>query len=65
MSEGCSGIIDLVANVVSQTPQPGVPPLFTVTGFLVDFPGNNYQQADTMAVFSVSHLPAQRKLSTL
>ncbi|MFM7155200.1 MAG: hypothetical protein ACKOZV_13865, partial [Bacteroidota bacterium] len=51
MSEGCSGIIDLVANVVSQTPQPGVPPLFTVTGFLVDFPGNNYQLADTMAVF--------------
>ncbi|MFN5238697.1 MAG: HYR domain-containing protein [Bacteroidota bacterium] len=51
VSEGCSGIIDLVANVVAQNPQQGVPPLFTVTGFLVDFPGNNHQLADTMAVF--------------
>ena len=51
VSEGCSGIIDLEAKVTGNNPNNGNLITFTVPGHLADFPGNNFWNPDTLAVF--------------
>jgi hypothetical protein len=52
VSEGCSGIIDLEAKVTGVHPTNGNVITFTVGGSLSDFPGNNWWNPDTLAVFN-------------
>ncbi len=51
VSEGCSQILNLEAKVTGTNPNNGNIITFTVPGHLEDFPGNNYWNADTLAVF--------------
>jgi hypothetical protein len=51
VSEGCSHILDLEAKLTGVNPNNGNVITFTVGGSLADFPGNNYWNPDTMAVF--------------
>ncbi|HLP95250.1 MAG TPA: HYR domain-containing protein, partial [Saprospiraceae bacterium] len=51
VSEGCSHILDLEAKLTGVNPNNGNIITFTVGGSLADFPGNNYWNPDTMAVF--------------
>ncbi len=51
ISEGCSQIVDLVAKVTGTNPANGNIITFTVNGHLGDFPGNNYWNPDTLAIF--------------
>ncbi|MDO8367673.1 MAG: T9SS type A sorting domain-containing protein [Saprospiraceae bacterium] len=52
VSEGCSNIIELEAKVTGVDPNNGNIITFTVGGYLSDFPGNNWWNPDTLAVFS-------------
>ena len=52
ISEGCSGIISLEAEVTGYDPNTGNLITFTVPGSLGDFPGNNYWNPDTLAIFN-------------
>ncbi|HLP93638.1 MAG TPA: HYR domain-containing protein, partial [Saprospiraceae bacterium] len=52
VSEGCSGILGLEAKVTGTNPTNGNIITFTVGGGLTDFPGNNYWNPDTLAVFN-------------
>ncbi|MBL7808984.1 MAG: T9SS type A sorting domain-containing protein, partial [Saprospiraceae bacterium] len=52
VSEGCSGILGLEAKVTGIDPNNGNIITFTVGGHLEDFPGNNYWNPDTLAVFN-------------
>jgi protocatechuate 3,4-dioxygenase beta subunit len=52
VTEGCSGISHLEAKVSGIDPATGNFITATVAGHLADFPGNNYWNADTLAVFS-------------
>jgi hypothetical protein len=52
VSEGCSNISNLEAKVTGTDPNNGNTITFTVNGYLEDFPGNNYWNPDTMAVFN-------------
>ncbi|MFN7326466.1 MAG: Ig-like domain-containing protein, partial [Chitinophagales bacterium] len=54
ISEGCSGILNLTAKVTGNDPLTGNVISFTVPGSLSDFPGNNYWNADTLAVFGLT-----------
>ena len=51
VSEGCSHIQDLQAKVTGTNPVNGNIITFTVGGYLGDFPGNNYWNPDTLAIF--------------
>ncbi|MCB0524169.1 MAG: HYR domain-containing protein [Lewinellaceae bacterium] len=51
VSEGCSNISDLEAKVTGTDPATGNLITFTVPGHLGDFPGNNYWNPDTLAIF--------------
>jgi len=51
ISEGCSNITDLKARVTGVDPNNGNITTFTVSGSLGDFPGNNYWNPDTLALF--------------
>ncbi|MCC7506010.1 MAG: HYR domain-containing protein, partial [Saprospiraceae bacterium] len=51
VSEGCSDIGNLEAKVTGVNPANGNIITFTVPGYLADFPGNNYWNPDTLAVF--------------
>ncbi|HLP93001.1 MAG TPA: HYR domain-containing protein, partial [Saprospiraceae bacterium] len=51
VSEGCSNISNLEAKVTGVNPLNGNIITFTVGGHLEDFPGNNYWNPDTLAVF--------------
>ncbi|HLP93852.1 MAG TPA: HYR domain-containing protein, partial [Saprospiraceae bacterium] len=52
VSEGCSVISGLEAKVTGTNPNNGNIITFTVGGYLTDFPGNNYWNPDTLAVFN-------------
>ncbi|MFN7326670.1 MAG: HYR domain-containing protein, partial [Chitinophagales bacterium] len=52
LTEGCSGVISLKAKISGADPATGNQFSYTLPGTLSDFPGNNYWDADTMAVFS-------------
>ncbi|MCB0577540.1 MAG: hypothetical protein KDC61_23465, partial [Saprospiraceae bacterium] len=52
VSEGCSNIVSLEAKVTGTNPANGNVITFTVPGALSDFPGNNYWNPDTLAVFA-------------
>ena len=52
VTEGCSNITDLVAKVTGVDTITNNTITFTVDGSLADFPGNNYWDADTLAVFT-------------
>ena len=52
VSEGCSDITVLEAKVTGVDPNNGNIITFTVAGHLEDFLGNNYWNADTLAVFN-------------
>jgi hypothetical protein len=52
VSEGCSYISGLEAKVTGTNPTNGNVITFTVPGYLADFPGNNYWNPDTLAVFN-------------
>jgi hypothetical protein len=52
VSEGCSQITNLEAKVTGTNPNNGNIVTFTVGGYLTDFPGNNYWNPDTLAVFN-------------
>ncbi|MDO8367928.1 MAG: HYR domain-containing protein [Saprospiraceae bacterium] len=51
VSEGCSNISNLEALVTGTNPNNGNIITFTVGGHLTDFPGNNWWNPDTLAVF--------------
>ncbi|MBK8555549.1 MAG: HYR domain-containing protein [Lewinellaceae bacterium] len=51
ITEGCSLIEDLEAKVTGVDPNTGNITTFTVAGYLGDFPGNNYWNPDTLAIF--------------
>jgi len=51
MSEGCSKITTVQAMVTGTNPLNGNAIQFVVPGSLADFPGNNYWNPDTLAVF--------------
>ncbi|MBK6929482.1 MAG: HYR domain-containing protein [Saprospirales bacterium] len=51
VSEGCSQIRNLEAKVTGIDPNTGNVTTFTVNGHLGDFPGNNYWNPDTLAIF--------------
>jgi hypothetical protein len=51
ISEGCSNITVLEAKVTGADPNNGNIITFTVPGHLEDFPGNNFWNPDTLAVF--------------
>ncbi|MEZ4919840.1 MAG: T9SS type A sorting domain-containing protein, partial [Saprospiraceae bacterium] len=51
ISEGCSEITDLEAKITGVDPNTGNITTFTVAGHLGDFPGNNYWNPDTLAIF--------------
>jgi hypothetical protein len=51
VSEGCSHIQNLEAKVTGTNPANGNIITFTVGGYLGDFPGNNYWNPDTLAIF--------------
>ena len=52
VSEGCSQILNLEAKVTGVNPNNGNIITFTVPGHLEDFPGNNWWNPDTLAVFN-------------
>ncbi|MEI6409231.1 MAG: HYR domain-containing protein [Bacteroidota bacterium] len=52
VSEGCSKISNLEAKVTGTNPANGNIITFTVPGHLGDFPGNNYWNPDTLAIFT-------------
>ncbi|MFN7327331.1 MAG: HYR domain-containing protein, partial [Chitinophagales bacterium] len=54
VSEGCSGIVSLVAKVTGVDPSNGNIVSYTVNGSLSDFAGNNYGHPDTMANFGLT-----------
>jgi len=54
VSEGCSNINGLEAKVTGVDPNNGNIITFTVGGYLSDFPGNNWWNSDTLAVFSAT-----------
>lgn len=59
MTEGCSKITSVQAMVTGVHPANGNSIMFVVPGSLADFPGNNYWQPDTLAVFGLTQcLPA-------
>jgi hypothetical protein len=52
VSEGCSQITSLEAQLTGIHPANGNIITFTVGGYLTDFPGNNYWTPDTLAAFN-------------